>query len=59
MIDCYRDASTLQHIAVSAHDAVRSLRSGDLAGAAKALGRKGNGGSLHAVAEGLPWLMRF
>ena len=59
MIDCYRDASTLQHIAVSAHDAVQSLRSGDLAGAAKALGRKGNGGSLHAVAEGLPWLMRF
>jgi hypothetical protein len=59
MIDCYRDASTMQHIAVSAHDMVRSLRAGDLAGAARALRRKGNAGSLHAVAEGLPWLMRF
>ncbi|MBI4366911.1 MAG: radical SAM protein [Deltaproteobacteria bacterium] len=59
MIDCYRDASTMQHIAVSAHDAVRSLRSGDLAGAAKALGRKGNAGSIHAVVEELPWLVRF
>jgi hypothetical protein len=37
----------------------RSLRAGDFAGAAKAFGRKGNGGSIHAVAEGLPWLMRF
>src|SRR5215469_15317640 len=59
MIDCYRDASTMQHIAVSVHDVVQSLRSGDLAGAASALRRKGNGGSIHAVAEGLPWLMRF
>jgi len=59
MIDCYRDASTMQHIAVSAHDAVRSLRSGNLAGAAKALGRKGNAGSIHAVVEELPWLLRF
>jgi hypothetical protein len=32
VIDCYRDASTMQHIAVSGHDALRSLRSGDLAG---------------------------
>jgi MoaA/NifB/PqqE/SkfB family radical SAM enzyme len=59
MIDCYRDASTMQHIAVSAHDAVQALRSGDLSGAAKALGRKGNAGSIHAVAEELPWLMQF
>jgi MoaA/NifB/PqqE/SkfB family radical SAM enzyme len=59
MIDCYRDASTMQHIAVSAHDMMQALRSGDLAGAVGALSRKGNGGSIHAVAEGLPWLMRF
>jgi MoaA/NifB/PqqE/SkfB family radical SAM enzyme len=59
MIDCYRDASTMQHIAVSVHDAVTSLRAGDLAGAAQALGRKGNAGSIHAVVEELPWLMRF
>jgi MoaA/NifB/PqqE/SkfB family radical SAM enzyme len=59
MIDCYRDASTMQHIAVSAHDAVRALAGGNLAGAAKALGRNGNGGSMHAVLEQLPWLARF
>jgi len=59
MIDCYRDASTMQHIAVSVHDTVRSLRAGDLVGAAKALGRKGNGGSIHAVVEELPWLLKF
>ena len=59
IIDCYRDASTMQHVAVSAHDAVRSLRLGDFAGAAKALLRKGNAGSIHAVLEELPWLMRF
>jgi MoaA/NifB/PqqE/SkfB family radical SAM enzyme len=59
MIDCYRDASTMQHIAVSAHDAVRALRGGDIVGAAKALGRKGNAGSIHAVLEELPWLARF
>jgi MoaA/NifB/PqqE/SkfB family radical SAM enzyme len=59
MIDCYRDASTMQHIGVSVHDAYRSLRSGDLGGAARAITRTGNGGSIHAVLEELPWLMRF
>lgn len=59
MIDCYRDASTMQHIAVSVHDAATSLRSGDVLGAARALGRKGNAGSIHAVVEELPWLMKF
>jgi MoaA/NifB/PqqE/SkfB family radical SAM enzyme len=59
MIDCYRDASTMQHIAVSAHDAVVSLKRGDIAGAAKALSRTGNGGSIHAVIEEMPWLMKF
>ncbi len=59
MIDCYRDASTMQHIAVSAHDAVKSLRSGDLGAAARALTRTGNAGSIHSVLEELPWLLRF
>jgi MoaA/NifB/PqqE/SkfB family radical SAM enzyme len=59
MIDCYRDASTMQHVAVSAHDAVSALKSGDIAGAARALGRKGNGGSIHALVEQIPWLLRF
>jgi len=59
MIDCYRDASTMQHIAVSVHDTARALRAGDLAGAAKAIGRTGNAGSIHAVVEELPWLFKF
>jgi hypothetical protein len=59
MIDCYRDASTMQHIAVSAHDAIRSLGAGNFAAAARAIGREGNGGSMHAVLEELPWLLRF
>jgi hypothetical protein len=59
MIDCYRDASTMQHIAVSAHDAVKSLRSGDLGGAARAITRTGNAGSIRSVIEELPWLLRF
>jgi MoaA/NifB/PqqE/SkfB family radical SAM enzyme len=59
MIDCYRDASTMQHIAVSAHDAVKSLRSGDLGGAARAVTRTGNAGSIRSVLEELPWLLRF
>jgi MoaA/NifB/PqqE/SkfB family radical SAM enzyme len=59
MIDCYRDASTMQHIAVSAHDAIQSLRAGDLGAAARAIARKGNGGSMHAVLEELPWILRF
>ncbi len=59
MIDCYRDASTMQHIAVSAHDAVKSLRAGDIGGAARAITRTGNAGSIHSVIEELPWLMRF
>ncbi|HVB78481.1 MAG TPA: radical SAM protein [Candidatus Binataceae bacterium] len=58
-IDCYRDASTMQHIAVSAHDAAQALKRGDLAGTADALGRKGNGGSIHAVLEQIPWLLKF
>jgi MoaA/NifB/PqqE/SkfB family radical SAM enzyme len=59
MIDCYRDASTMQHIAVSVHDAATSLKAGNVSGAVKALGRKGNAGSIHAVVEELPWLMKF
>jgi MoaA/NifB/PqqE/SkfB family radical SAM enzyme len=59
MIDCYRDASTMQHIAVSVHDTVQSLKAGNIVAAAKALGREGNGGSIHAVVEELPWLMKF
>lgn len=59
MIDCYRDSSTMQHIGVSAHDIYRALAEGRLRGAAQALTRTGNWGSIRAVFEELPWLVRF
>jgi MoaA/NifB/PqqE/SkfB family radical SAM enzyme len=59
MIDCYRDASVMQYIGVSIHDAYQALRSGKLRQAAQALTRPGNWGSLRAVLQDLPWLLRF
>ena len=59
MIDCYRDSSVMQHAAVSLHDAFQSFKRGDVRGGAAALARKGNLGSMHAVLEQLPWLLRL
>jgi hypothetical protein len=59
MIDCYRDASAMQHIAVSVHDAYQAAKRGRLRESAKALTRQGNLGSIGAVLEELPWLIRF
>ena len=59
MIDCYRDSSVMQHIGMSAHDSYQAFKKGDLTGGFKALGRKGNLGSIGAVLEELPWLLRF
>jgi len=59
MIDCYRDSSVMHHVGVSVHDTYQAIKKGDLVGAAKALTRKGNLGSLGSVMEELPWLIRF
>jgi MoaA/NifB/PqqE/SkfB family radical SAM enzyme len=59
MIDCYRDASVMQHVAVSVHDAYQAARDGKLAAAARAVFNRRTAGSLRAVAEQLPWLLRF
>src|SRR3954447_3040764 len=59
MIDCYRDSSVMQQIGVSVHDAYTALRAGKVREAATAMGRSGNLGSLGAVLEELPWLIRF
>ena len=59
MIDCYRDSSVMHHIGLSVHDAYQALRSGELGEAAKALMRRGNLGSIRAVLEEVPWLLRF
>ena len=58
-IDCYRDSSVMQHIGVSAHEAYKAVRRGDLAGGARALTRRGDLCSIRAVMEELLWLLRF
>jgi MoaA/NifB/PqqE/SkfB family radical SAM enzyme len=59
MIDCYRDSSAMQYIGVSIHDTYQALRAGKMGQAARALARPANLGSLRAVIEELPWLLRF
>ncbi len=59
MINCYRDSSLMQQIAVSMQDAYQSMRKGKFFDTTKALTRKGNIDSLRAVMEELPWIMRF
>ncbi len=59
MIDCYRDSSVMQHIGVSIHDSYQAFKQGKLGEGFKALGRKGNLGSIGSVLEELPWLLRF
>ena len=59
MIDCYRDSSVMQHVGISVHDAYQSLKRGRFSDGVAALTRRGNLGSLHAVLEQLPWLLKF
>jgi MoaA/NifB/PqqE/SkfB family radical SAM enzyme len=59
MINCYRDSSLMQHVAVSLHDAYDAFRHGKIGAGAKALARRENIDSLRAVAEELPWILRF
>jgi hypothetical protein len=49
----------MQYIGVSVHDAYQALRAGKLGQAAKAMTRPANLGSLRAILEELPWLLRF
>ena len=48
-IDCYRDPSVLQFVAISASDAFNNLKKGNLAGAAKNIFDRRNVTSLKAV----------
>ena len=58
-INCYRDSSLMQHVAVSVNDACRSFGRGRLIEGFKALARRTTFDSLRAVLEGLPWIARF
>jgi MoaA/NifB/PqqE/SkfB family radical SAM enzyme len=56
MVDCYRDASVMQHVAVSATDAVRDLRAGHPVRAATRLVRRENLQSIGAALETQSWI---
>ena len=56
MIDCYRDPSVLQFVAVSASDAWNNLKQGRLGAAARNLCDRRNLTSLKAVWEGRKWI---
>jgi MoaA/NifB/PqqE/SkfB family radical SAM enzyme len=56
MIDCYRDPSVLQFVAINASDAWQALRRGHLRKAAKHLADRRNLTSLRAVWEGRKWV---
>jgi MoaA/NifB/PqqE/SkfB family radical SAM enzyme len=56
MIDCYRDPSVLQHVAISASDAYRNLRRGNLVAAAKNILDRRNLTSLGAIWEDRKWI---
>lgn len=55
MVDCYRDASVLQHVAVSLSDGLRSAARGNLARAARQIFNRDNLVSLGAVLEDEHW----
>lgn len=59
MIDCYRDASVMQHVGVSLHDSVTHLRHGRWRTASKVLFNRTVLDSLKSVFEGLGWVNRL
>ena len=56
MIDCYRDPSVLQFVAISASDAYRNLKQGKLVAAARNLLDRRNLTSLKAVWDDRKWI---
>ena len=59
MIDCYRDPSILQHVAVSLSDAWRQAKTGRLIAAGKTLLDRRNLVSLKAVWENRKWINKL
>ena len=56
MIDCYRDPSVLQHVAISASDAWHNLKAGRLLAAARNILDRRNAASLRAVWKDRDWV---
>jgi MoaA/NifB/PqqE/SkfB family radical SAM enzyme len=58
MIDCYRDPSVMQYVAISLSDACQHLKKGRVFSAAKSLLDRRNLTSLKAVWEGRRWITK-
>ena len=58
MIDCYRDPSVLQFVAVNAMDTWKALKQGQFLRAARHLFDSRNLTSIKAVAEDFKWVTR-
>jgi len=56
MVDCYRDASVMQHIAMNMTDAIHDASRGHLISAVKRLARKSNVESMKAALETQKWI---
>jgi MoaA/NifB/PqqE/SkfB family radical SAM enzyme len=56
MIDCFRDASVMQHVSVNVADAVHDARAGHLWRATKRLVRRSNLESLRAAFQNRRWI---
>jgi hypothetical protein len=56
MVDCYRDASVMQHVAVNMTDALDDVRHGRLLSAAGRLLRGSNVESVRAAMETQRWI---
>ena len=56
MIDCYRDPSILQHVAINASDAYQNLKKGRIGQALKHVFDPRNVTSLKAVWEDRKWI---
>jgi MoaA/NifB/PqqE/SkfB family radical SAM enzyme len=58
MIDCFRDSSAMHFVGVSIHDAWRAMAKRDFSAAARAVFRRANIDSIHAVIEEFHWIAR-
>jgi hypothetical protein len=58
MIDCYRDPSVLQFVAVNAMDTWKALKQGRILKAARHLFDRRNLTSIKAVAEDFKWVTK-
>lgn len=56
MIDCYRDPSVLQSVAINVSDAVHAVRKGRLGAAARAIFNSNNLISIRSIVENRKWI---